>query len=261
MMLHGAFRWLAVIRLLMIRETRIRYARGRVGYAWAFLLPLAWIGGLIAFFGWLGHRPMAGVPVAWFVASGMLPYVIFRQTISGMTRGLSAGRGLIGFSGIRLADVLFALALLELLNAIVLSALALCLLAVFVGQVTLADTAGSALALVLAWGLGAGFGRFAAMAALVSDFAARILPIALRPMFWISGIFFAAADLPGSLLALLSWNPLLHVTELARRAAFGRDDHGFIDLTVPVLAMAICLAGAHALEHRAETGRPARIVP
>ncbi len=244
---YGFTRWKSVIFGLMVREVRCRYASGNIGYAWAFLMPAAWIGGLILFFAFLNHRPSVQVPVPYFVATGMLPYVIFRQTITGMTRALSANRSLIGFSGIRPADVFFAFACLELLNAALLCSSMLLILGLIYGPMEMHDIAGFITGIVLAWLLGASFGRLAAILGGSSDFVARILPIALRPMFWISGIFFTTAELPVQLANIFWFNPLLHIVELVRTSAFGGLQDTFINPLVPFLAISFFYLAATAL--------------
>jgi ABC-type polysaccharide/polyol phosphate export permease len=242
----GCVRWAEVVSGLMIREVRIRYARGRVGYAWTFVLPAAWIGGLILFFAFLGHRPALDVPVSWFVVTGILPYVTFRQTIAGMTRNLAANTALTGFAGIGQQDILFAAGMLELLNSALLALIILTAASLMTGQVP-ADPPVMAAGLFTAWALGASFGRLAARASAVSDLASRLTPVALRPMFWISGIFFSAAEIPEAYRDLLWFNPLLHATELTRLGAFGIGDQGFFSGEVPALAAALLLVLSFAI--------------
>ena len=74
--------------------------------------------------------------------------------------------------------------------------------------------------ILLAWMLGASFGRLAAILADISDSAQRIVPIILRPLFWVSGIFFIASELPDAALSVLWFNPLLHIVEYIRTGMF-----------------------------------------
>lgn len=237
--LDGVANWQALIADLMIRETRTRFASGKLGYLWAFLMPALWIAGLVAFFGYLGHQPAIIAPVPYFVATGMLPYITFRQTITALTRALAANKHLIGFGGIRAADILFAVMLLELVSAMILAALVLIFLNLVFGPADIIDPFRFLTGLVAAWMIGASFGRLAAIAGHGSDFVTRILPIALRPMFWISGIFFAAVEVPPPVLAILWFNPLLHAVELSRGGFFGLADSGFATLAVPLAAAAM----------------------
>ncbi len=237
-LVYGFARWKSIILGLMLREIRGRFASGKIGFAWTYLMPMAWIGGLIMFFDYLGHRPAIVASVPYFVATGMLPYVIFRQTITGMTRALGANRALIGYSDIRQSDILFAAAWLELLNSFVLCSLTFLALAMLYGAQPIADLAGFTTGILLAWLLGASFGRFAAIVGVTSDFVARIMPIALRPMFWISGIFFTAAEVPGRLQSFFWFNPLLHSVEQVRAGFFAIGSPGFLDISVPLTASA-----------------------
>lgn len=237
--IDGLFRWSSMIHALMVREVKCRYASGNLGYIWSLLIPITWIAGLIIFFNNIDRQLIIEMPVPYFVASGMLPYVVFRQTVTGMSKAFGSTRGLQGFGNFRSSDVLFAYSLLELLNAVLLLAVVVTGLEIFLGYLPLADPAKITLGIVIAWMLAASFGRLAAIIGKSSDLFVRILPIALRPMFWISGIFFTIADIPGGLADILWFNPLLHTTELVRAGFFGAPNYDFVDLTVPCVAIAV----------------------
>ncbi len=219
-LIGGLFGWWGLIRALMRREIRARFAGGPLGYLWVFLTPLAWIGALVVSFEHLGRSPAIGADVPSFVATGMLPYVVFRQTITAMSRAAAGARSLMHLAPMTMGDILIAAALLELLNALVIFAVIFLLIAIAYGPVWPADPLTVMLAVGQAALLGAAFGRLAAALGRISDVFARLIPIALRPLFWISGIFFIAAELPGPIAAILWWNPLLHVVEMLRGGFF-----------------------------------------
>src|SRR5207244_4083629 len=50
--------------------------------------------------------------------------------------------------------------------------------------------------------------------------AKRAIPILLRPLFFISGIFFPATAVPAHFKSFIMWNPVLHALELMREAMF-----------------------------------------
>jgi capsular polysaccharide transport system permease protein len=46
--------------------------------------------------------------------------------------------------------------------------------------------------------------------------ADRIVGPFMRPLFWVSGIFFTANALPTNYLSFLIYNPVLHIVEIVR---------------------------------------------
>ena len=69
---------------------------------------------------------------------------------------------------------------------------------------------------VLASLLGAGLGLVFCSLSQYSNAVDRARGPLLRPFFWISGIFFAANQLPSSAQDLLAYNPVLTAVELVR---------------------------------------------
>ena len=55
----------------------------------------------------------------------------------------------------------------------------------------------------------------------------------MRPLFWISGIFFAAEALPDGVRAVLLRNPVLHTTEFVRA---GKSREPLIDIIMDAYA-------------------------
>ncbi|MEO1551615.1 MAG: ABC transporter permease [Pseudomonadota bacterium] len=229
------------LEALMIREVHVRFAGGAGSYVWTFASPVLWIALLVVSFEWLGRTPAILVDVPSFVASGMLPYVIFRQTVTAMGRAMSAARNL-RHLGARFDDTLLAAGVLELLNACVLFALIFSSIALIWGPtpVDAPLTAIGAVGLVAL--LGFSFGRLAAVLGQVSDAANRAIPLALRPLFWVSGVFFVAAELAQPMAGWLWWNPILHASELLRTGLYDSYDSRFFDLRVPLIASLGALA-------------------
>ena len=186
---NGAWNWAGTIHTIMLREVRCRFAGDPLGYAWAFLVPLLWVGTLIFFFTLLGRAPAIPVDTPAFIATGVVPYVLFRYTITSMSRVASTHRHLVHFGGVRSSDLLFAAALLELQNAIIIFALIWVLISVTFGPTAINNPLVFIHGLLLAATFGAAAGRFFAILGMVSETAKRMVPVVLRPMFWISGIF------------------------------------------------------------------------
>ena len=68
--------------------------------------------------------------------------------------------------------------------------------------------------------LGTCLGSVFCALSVVSNTVDRIIGPMLRPMFWISGLFFSLNELPLAIRELLLWNPVLHCVELVRGGTF-----------------------------------------
>lgn len=251
----GFQNWIAVLATIMVREVRTRFSGGSLGYFWAIILPVSWILAIIVFFTWVGRAAPVTTPLPVFIASGMLPYLVFRQVVTAMMRVVRANRHLVTIGPATEEDLLTAGALLELANAVLVSATVLLLISTYVPVPIPPDPLRALLALGLAWALGASVGRLAASVAVYSDTAQRLVPIVLRPFFWISGIFFLAAELPASVREALWFNPLLHIVEFGRTAVLPGFASDFADIRVPLITIAGCYFSSRLLD----LGRPLRV--
>jgi ABC-type polysaccharide/polyol phosphate export permease len=205
---------------LIDRERHTRFAGGSLSSLWAYLTPIGWIVLVVLAFAWLGRTIPILAPMPIFVAAGILPYAMFRQVISSLMRTVISNRHLLYLPPVTTGDILLASALLELLNMIVTTTVIFGALWLFLGADAPHDPLRAIWGMALAWALGAGFGRLAAVLGLWSDTLYRSIPLLLRPMFWISGVFFTATELGGMALDALSWNPLFHVIETLREGLF-----------------------------------------
>ena len=137
-----------------------------------------------------------------------------------MTRGSISNRSLLVLRGVKVGDLLTASAVQELINSLILMVVIFGGITLIFGSAPPADILKSIEGIACAWLLGMGLGRLLAVWSLMSDTALRMIPIVLRPTFWISGIFYTARELPGPIYDVLAWSPLLHMTEILREGYF-----------------------------------------
>jgi len=208
------------IGALIRRERATRFSGGAIGYLWAYLTPVSFIFLIVIFFKIIQRTTPINVPVELFVATGILPYVLFRQTISSMVRTVISNRYMLYFKPVTVSELFLASALLELLNLIVTVVLIFTLIMIFFNTDGPADPFRVIIGFGTAWVIGAGFGRFTGALGQWSDTLARAIPLTLRPMFWISGIFFTATELTESAVQIFWYNPLFHAIELVREGFF-----------------------------------------
>ncbi|WP_281857508.1 ABC transporter permease [Litoreibacter halocynthiae] len=208
------------IAVLVERERKTRFSGGKLGYLWAYITPVVWIGLIVALFWFLQRTPPIHVRAEIFIATGILPYLIFRQTVTALSRTLTANRYMRYLRPVSNSDIMSATMLLEAFNMLTTAVLIFGAITVLFGSALPASMPGVLFSLTLAWGIGCGVGRFVAAAGLLSDAFARAVPLILRPLFWLSGIFYTATDLSQELQNLLWYSPFLHITELVRQSYF-----------------------------------------
>ncbi len=236
-LLIGLFNWLSMISAIMEREITTRFSGGSFGHAWAIIIPVSWVIAITLFFRWMGRDTPIPVSLPLFLATGMLPYLMFRQTITSMMRALRSNKHLITLGPAEPEDIFTAIALLELLNALLITTVVLSITLVWTGLPEIQSPLLALWGLTLACTLGMALGRLAAVLSLVSDSTMRLIPILLRPFFWLSGIFFIAAEVPRWALDWLWFNPLFHAIELMRSGFFADFTSDFAAPIVPITAI------------------------
>ncbi|MEO0773167.1 MAG: ABC transporter permease [Pseudomonadota bacterium] len=239
---------LSRLSTLIRRERQTRFAGGALGTLWAYLTPLSWIAFLVIIFKLLNRAPPIYVPAEIFVATGVLPYIVFRQTITSLSRTLTANRYLRYIRPINGNDLIAASALSELITAIVTATVVFVLISVLFTIPGPDNPARVLIALFVVWVLAMGIGRFIAVVGMASDSFARSVPILLRPMFWISGIFYTATELPGPVLDILWYSPTFHVTEFLREGYFIGYTSPIANVTYPLLFGAAFLILSYPIE-------------
>jgi len=213
---------LGVARLgaLVERERRTRFAGGAIGHFWAYLTPIAWIAFVVVLFWTLNRAPPIYVAPEIFVATGILPYLAFRQTITSLSRAIPANRSLLYLRPLKAHDLLLATAIREAINLTITACVIFGAISILFDVPAPAHPQSVILGLALAWFLACGLGRLIAVLGLISDSFARLVPILLRPVFWLSGIFYTATELPGAVQDVLWFSPILHITEIVREGYF-----------------------------------------
>lgn len=86
-------KWSQSLAPLVVADLRRRYAGSVLGGLWAFLSPLLEVAAYGVVFGWvLGAGRGPGMPYALLIASGLFPWLWFRETIEGCSTVLSDNR-------------------------------------------------------------------------------------------------------------------------------------------------------------------------
>lgn len=239
----------ALLRALVLRDLRTRYAGSSAGLLWAVVNPLVQIAILTMVFSTVLHVQLGGptaVPFPIVLAWGLFPWLGFQEGVGRATTALVD-------NGVMVKRMAFPPAILlvqPVLSAAVqeVVALGLLLLAMPLLGVAVAPTAPLCLVpLGLQVGLAVGVGWILGVLHVYIRDTAQVVVAALQAWFYLTPIVYTADSAPSALQSLLSLNPLLGIVENFRAFALGEPANwGALGWSAGAAALAIA-GGALAL--------------
>lgn len=233
-----------VIGALILRETRATFGTSQVGYLWAIIAPAAGIALLVFIFSLVDRQPPFGGSLALFFATGILTLEFFVKLSNALMASFDANKALLTYPLIKETDALFA-------RLILISATYGLIMFLFYGALIILGLASPPAypeRLVLAFGvtafLGFGFGTLNAVIMSLFGSWIHIEKVLTRPLFFLSGIFYIPSLLPPKAIAILQWNPVLHVVEWVRTGYYPNYESTVISHAYPLgLAVLMTLLG------------------
>jgi ABC-type polysaccharide/polyol phosphate export permease/Tfp pilus assembly protein PilF len=238
-----------VIRALIIRETRTRFADYKLGYGWALLEPILHIALLSVMFAVLMHsRPPIGRHFFLFYYTGLIPYLMFVHTSSGMSHAITGNAPLLRLPPVTSFDAIAARGLLEIMTDVVVAIILL------VGFMSLGlaqmpdDLWGPSMALLVTAALGCGLGFVNAVMTVFWRSWEKAYNQVLRVLYFISGIFYVPAMMPEWARHVLAWNPLLHAVDWFRAGFFASYQPHWLDRPYLVILATVALLGGLSLQ-------------
>jgi capsular polysaccharide transport system permease protein len=210
-----------VVWALVIRETRTRFGAQRLGYLWAVLEPALWIATFWGMYAIANRRIPHDLAPLPFLATAILTYELFSNNVSRIGDAINGNKGLLFYPQVHPIDLVWARALLESAT-IVLVFVALMLGGALVTREIPRpdDLLRVGVGLALSALLGTSVGLVLCMLGVVVPVVERLRGPIMRPMFWLSGLFYTLDDAPVDARPLLLWNPVLHVIEYVRDGWF-----------------------------------------
>ena len=219
-LLYGLSAHTRTIGALVMREAHTRFGRTRIGYLWAVIEPAIFIGMFVVLRTYLNTTVPIGESVALFVMSG----VVGARLVIGMSRkigqAIQSNLQLLIYPLVQPLDTVIARCILESLTMVVVLGL------FFGGRLLVAENAtinsfvvfSEAVAVSLL--LGCALGSFNSVFGSIVPTWTRLWGFMGLPLFITSGAFFIPATLPPPILAVIWWNPVLHIVEWYREAIY-----------------------------------------
>lgn len=218
--MRGALTQLQVVYALLLRETKTRFGSNQLGYVWAFVEPLLWIGMFGAFYSLFGRMTPPGLSVVAFLTTGIVPFSLFRDTAQRCMSAIEANKGLLFYPQVRPLDLVIARATLEGATHLIVMILLMGGLGLWEGGVRVDSWLETVAGLALALGLGASLGLLCCGLSVYSTTVERLFPSFIRLIFWASALFHPVETLPKAARDILLLNPVVHAIELTRDGWF-----------------------------------------
>jgi capsular polysaccharide transport system permease protein len=235
-----------VLVALMLRDIKTRFG-SEVGFLIAIAWPLSHVLILLIINTAMGRVVPYGDSAALWFATGIVPFMSFSYMSRFIGMGIALNRPLLVFPAVKITDLLFARAIIELLNA---GCVIFILMVIFwsldidfmpIKPVQACLALGASMLL----GLGAGVVNAIIAAAIPMWITGYAL---LTIILWFSsGVFFVADALPEIIRYPLSFNPVLHGVEWMRAAyyeGYGAailDKEYMISVTLALLCIGLLL--------------------
>ncbi|KFE57650.1 ABC transporter permease [Pseudomonas syringae] len=210
----------SVIFALLLREVRSRLSARRFGAAWALLEPVCHILILSLLFSLLRSNSVSGVDYPVFVLSGLVPFLLFRNTALRLMDSTRENRSLFAYRQIKPLDTFIARVLVETCLSASVYAILLFSFAWFGYDVSIAAPIEWAMTLLLGLLFATGLGILLALVAHAIPGSKTAIRMMFFPLYFISGVLVPATYLPSAFMPILLLNPFLHLLELLRAEVF-----------------------------------------
>ncbi len=235
---------------LVLREMTSRYGRSAGGYIWAVVEPLGMLALLAAGLSLIVRNPALGSSFILFYATGYLPYFMFQKLAGVVMSGLVYSRHLLRFPAVGWVEALLARACLQTITCLFVACTILGGLLLLLDERLVFVPGPVVMSFFLSALLGLALGVLNCAISGIWTMWSQIWKIMTRPLLLASGIIWIMADMPKAVQDILFYNPLVHITALARTGFYPMYDPNFISTTYVAGVSLIILALGLLLIHR-----------
>ncbi|MGR8933304.1 MAG: ABC transporter permease [Gammaproteobacteria bacterium] len=218
-----------VIGALILREIHTRYGDRQFGYLWEIFEHVAHILVLVVLFTLLSRSPPIGDSFGVFFATGLIPFLLFMHITQQVVNAVNNNQPLLSYPMVLPLDLMVARALLECATTGVVIMLFLAVGFYFNLFMPVDSLLDIFIAFALIIPLGIGYGMVVALLKFYSPVFATLYSFLNRPLYFMSGLFYIADNLPIGVQKVLFFNPLLHINEWVRSGFYSTYESHFLD--------------------------------
>ncbi len=232
-----------LLRVLVLRDLRLRYKDSTLGFAWSLLHPLLMAAVYTLAFKYIVRMQVAHFPV--FLLSGLLPWIFFSSAVTAAT-------GSIGDNGALVRKVAFPRAVLTV-GVVTSQFVQFLLMYLVIVPIAMLSGVGISPALValpplaaLEWAFATGVALACATAYVHFRDTRHLLEVLLQLWFWLTPVVYPIAMVPAAFRPWFSLNPMALFVTCYQRVV---TDHSFpspaaLGVLATVAAAALCLGTA-----------------
>ncbi len=211
--------WLDVIYAIFLREVKSK-SSDKFGIAWSVVSPVVFIFMLSYLRGKMDGGDTHGIPTFFFMVYGMIFIQFFLGLVNSVSTAIKKHKPLYAFRQVQPISSILAITLFECLVKVFVILLigVICFILKF--DIHISDPLSLLLNLLKLAVLSMSIGVIFSLATCYVPEIDKIKTLLMRPMFFISGVFFSLQDIPQEYWPYLTWNPVLHAVELTRYAVY-----------------------------------------
>ena len=207
---------LRVIWALMLREMHTINGKSRLGYLWVliqgvFNVAVFWVLREV-----MGFHAPHGMPVPIFLAAGFLVWGIFSDTVSKSINAISANQPLLTFPQVKELDVFIARMVVIWATEVVTATIIISVSIILGADFRVNSWLLILVILLITPLLGLGVGMFFSALTVFLPVLEKIVPMALRILFFASGVFFSVSVFRYEIAQWLLYNPVMQLIEILR---------------------------------------------
>lgn len=238
--------WQDVIFALFLREIRSKF-NDKLGLGWAVMQPVLFIMVLSILRGKLEGGTTHSMPTFIFMVYGISNILFFNTTLSSVSNAIKKNKALFAFRQVQPLSAIISTALLELIIQAFILFLIYILIYIFRIEIRMDNALIMVVCTLQIWLIAVSLGIIVGVLKFFVPEIDKVRSLAMRPLIFISGVFFSLQDLPKNTWKYFDWNPLLHALELSRQAVYSSFgavgvSHLYLSsITMCTLTLSLCL--------------------
>jgi len=218
-----------VIFAFFMRELKTRFGSNKLGYFWMIFEPLMHILMLSFIFSFLGRQISINIEFPMFLFISITPYLLFNNIFKKVMETINANKSLMTYSPVKMIDPMIARLLIEIMISIF-TFFFTSIIFYFLGIFIFVDN--FLLFLFMFFTLiifSFSFGLILAIGKEYFKDLNKLVSIILKPLYFLSGIFYTVDIIPANYREIALYNPILNFVEAIRSAYFKEFDDKYVE--------------------------------